>query len=54
MSAPARWWECLGKGGSTVTPPPGHGVHSSLGFSMSVDMDGNVTAYCEPGPPAEL
>ena len=47
-------WECPGKGGSTGTPPPGHGVGGSGGFSMEVDMDGNVTAYCEPGPPGNV
>jgi hypothetical protein len=48
---PEDRWECPGKGGSAGTPPPGHGVGGSGGFSMEVDMDGNVTAYCEPGPP---
>lgn len=51
---PEDRWECPGKGGSTGTPPPGHGVSGSLGFSMSVDMEGNVTAYCEPGPPGNV
>ena len=47
-------WVCPGKGGSEGTPPIGHGVGSSGGFSMEVDMDGNVTAYCEPGPPGNV
>jgi hypothetical protein len=51
---PKDRWECPGKGGSTGTPPPGHGVGSSGGFSMGVDMEGNVTAYCEPGPPGNV
>ena len=51
---PEDRWECPGKGGSTGTPPPGHGVGSSGGFSMEVDMEGNVTAYCEPGPPGNV
>lgn len=47
-------WVCPGKGGSEGTPPIGHGVGSSGGFSMEVDMEGNVTAYCEPGPPGNV
>jgi hypothetical protein len=47
-------WVCPGKGGSEGTPPIGHGVGSSGGFSMEVDMEGNVTASCEPGPPGNV
>jgi hypothetical protein len=47
-------WECPGRGGSEGTPPSGHGVGSSGGFSMEVDIEGNVTATCEPGPPGSV
>jgi hypothetical protein len=54
QALPEDRWECPGKGGSTGIPPRGHGVGGSGGFSMEVDMEGNVTAYCEPGPPGNV
>jgi hypothetical protein len=47
-------YRCPGKGGVNGTPDPGHGVGGSGGFSVETDPDGNVTAYCEPGPPGNV
>jgi hypothetical protein len=51
---PEDRWECPGKGGVIGTPDPGHGVGGSGGFSVVTAPDGTVTAYCEPGPPANV
>lgn len=47
-------YRCPGKGGVNGTPPPGHGVGGSGGFSVVTQEDGTVTASCEPGPPGNI
>ena len=51
---PDDLYRCPRKGGVKGTPPPGHGVAHSGGLSVETDVDGTVTAQCEPGPPGNV
>ena len=52
-TGPNDVYRCPGKGGVIGTPDRGRGVGGSGGLSVETALDGTVTAYCEPGPPAD-